>query len=68
MDIDGSKVQRLTRYDGVDARPVWSPDGTSIAFHSHRDAGHNEIYVMDADGENVRRLTDREEFAVHPDW
>ncbi len=68
MNIDGSNVLRLTQYDGVDARPVWSPGGTSIAFHSHRNAEHSEIYVMDADGANARRLTTSQEFAVHLDW
>ena len=35
----------------------WSPDGTRIAFGSDRN-GDNDIYVMDADGGNVRQLTD----------
>ena len=36
--------------------PVFSPDGTKIAFMSNRD-GNPEIYVMNRDGSNVRRLT-----------
>jgi Tol biopolymer transport system component len=35
---------------------AWSPDGSSIAFNSERD-GRREIYVMNADGTNQRRLT-----------
>jgi len=35
----------------------WSPKGTGIAFTSNRD-GNQEIYVVDADGEGLRRLTD----------
>ena len=27
-----------------------------------------EIYVMDADGSNVRRLTFNDHFDAHPDW
>jgi TolB protein len=36
--------------------PVWSPDGTQIAFASDRD-GQVEVYVMDDDGTNLARLT-----------
>ena len=39
-----------------DASPTWSPDGNRIAFASDRD-GDWEIYVMNADGSNQRRLT-----------
>lgn len=35
---------------------TWSPDGTRMAFVSARD-GHAEIYVMNADGSDPRRLT-----------
>jgi TolB protein len=47
--------------------PVWSPDGTKIAFVSNRD-GNNEIYVMNADGSGVRRLTSHPEIDVTPTW
>ncbi len=36
--------------------PRVSPDGTQIVFSSNRD-GNSEIYVMSADGSNVRRVT-----------
>ena len=76
MDADGSNVQRLTHHDKVDARPAWSPDGRRIVFHSSRDGGSDqpevfaefEIYVMDADGGNLERLTSNEHFDGHPDW
>ena len=76
MDADGSNVQRLTHHDKVDARPAWSPDGGRIVFHSSRDGGSDEpevfaefeIYVMDADGGNVERLTSNDHFDGHPDW
>jgi len=39
-----------------DASPRWSPDGQRLAFLSGRD-GQTDVYVMDADGSNVERLT-----------
>jgi TolB protein len=35
---------------------AWSPDGSKIAFTSSRD-GNAELYIMNADGSGVRRLT-----------
>jgi TolB protein len=41
---------------GDNIRCDWSPKGDAIAFTSSRD-GNQEIYVIDADGTNLRRLT-----------
>jgi TolB protein len=46
---------------------VWSPDGSSIAFASNRDEKW-EIYVMNADGTEPRRLTDISGDNVAPSW
>jgi TolB protein len=47
--------------------PDWSPDGKQIAFASERD--HNyEIYVMNADGSNPRRLTNSAMQELYPRW
>ena len=43
------------------ADPSFSRDGKQIAFTSWRD-GNVEIYVMDADGSNVRRITNHPAF------
>jgi Tol biopolymer transport system component len=42
--------------DHRDFDPVWSPDGSKLAFVSNRD-GTNEIYVMESDGSNQTRAT-----------
>lgn len=45
--------------------PQWSYDGTKIAFTSDRD-GDPEIYVMNSDGSNPRRLTNAHGRDAHP--
>jgi len=47
--------------------PVWAPDGKQIAFVSYRD-GNEEIYVMNADGNNQRRLTTNSDIDATPAW
>ncbi len=58
VNLDGSAPHTLTnRPLAFDARPAWSPDGQRIAFESTID-GKRSIWVMQADGQGLRRLTD----------
>lgn len=57
-DPDGGNLRRLTDAPGYDAEGSYSPDGKSIVFCSNRSGPENlELYIMDADGKNVRQLT-----------
>jgi len=44
------------RWDG-DGDPVFSPDGTRIAFIRAIEAAIRDVYIMEADGSDVRRVT-----------
>lgn len=76
MDADGSNVRRLTNTPGDSTSSWsadWSPDGEQIVFSSNRDGSGlgwdgEELYVMAADGSNVRRLTRRLGFDSSPAW
>lgn len=66
MNADGSNVVRLTENDSFQESPSWSPDDKQILFTRQiRDAGdtshaaNGEIFIMDADGKNLKRLTNR---------
>jgi Tol biopolymer transport system component len=57
IDLASGSIAALTREgDWDDEQPRWSPDGQRIAFKSNRSGSYN-LYVMDGDGRNVRRLT-----------
>jgi len=60
MNADGTNVQRLT-YGSGDPAPFawpsgWSPDGNRILFYWYRE-GYEQLYIMNADGSNQRKLT-----------
>jgi Tol biopolymer transport system component len=66
MNADGTGEVNLSNNPAGadDFAPAFSPDGTRIAFASNRDDNsggyfgpNHEIYVMNADGSNVTRLT-----------
>ncbi len=67
IGTDGNNLTRLTYSDFMDLYPVWSPDGTRIAFLSGREIDL-DIYVMDADGDNTRRLYDSGSNDADIDW
>lgn len=58
---------RLTTGGAADQFPRVSPDGTRIVFQSNRSLDF-DIYVMDADGGNVRNLTELAGDDRFPAW
>jgi Tol biopolymer transport system component len=51
----------------VKTDPMYSPDGMKIAFISTHD-GDPEIFVMNADGTGLRKLTDNTAVDAAPSW
>lgn len=52
----GGRAVQLTTHPAHDTRPIWSPDGSKIAFSSNREGGF-DLYVMEATGGAPTRLT-----------
>ena len=65
-------IEDLYKIKGV-ADPQISPDGRKIAFtvtenNLAEGKSNSEIYLMDADGNNIRKLTDNPAADYHPRW
>jgi Tol biopolymer transport system component len=62
--LDEGVQQRLPNGEGA-SWPAWSPDGSRIAFSSVRRDG---IWVMNADGASLRRVTTSPTIDLQPTW
>ena len=66
-DLITGRAERLTTDAGVEESPVFSPDGTMIAFHGEYD-GLRGAYVMPTTGGPPRRLTYAMDFRTVTGW
>lgn len=73
LPIEGGRATRILGGMSFESQPVWSPDGTEIAFLSDR-SGVENLWVANADGSEPRALTkdgptrDRPQLMVSPSW
>ena len=56
VSADGGEPRQLTRGDGSDTRPRWSPDGKSLAFISTR-GGNSQVWILSLEGGDPRPAT-----------
>jgi Tol biopolymer transport system component len=52
---------------GQSGKPVWSPDSSKLLFENNS-TGNNDVYVVDADGNNLQNLTNNPADDGHPTW
>ena len=66
--LDGARTSRFTFDAAPDRFPLWSPDGTRIAFDSNR-MGPRDLYMKAADGAGVEEvLVASPQSKVASDW
>ena len=76
MDADGANRTNITQNPrAYNTMPSWSPDGSKIAFVAVRNVNRIDlwnsdldVFVMNADGTNLVRLTEDARFNVLPSW
>jgi Tol biopolymer transport system component len=74
IGADGRGLQKLVHRDLYSRSPAWSPDATRIAFSgtdARCESHHDEcsaIFVVNADGTDLRRLTPYAAINAEPSW
>ncbi len=67
LDLETRESVNITPNE-LEARfPTWSPDGTQLVFHV-TDGDSAQIYIVNADGSNVRPLMQNPGNDSFPDW
>ncbi|MEJ5223483.1 MAG: hypothetical protein WHV44_03435 [Anaerolineales bacterium] len=69
MNRDGSNPRRI--YGSQMAQgwdPTWSPDGRQILFAGYDQYFAVQLFIMDADGSNVRQVTQMQKLRGRSDW
>lgn len=70
MNCDGFNIRQVTHSkDCYNGGPFFSPDGSQIIFRADREKAHFlQIYVIDKEGTNERKLTDNHAVNWAPYW
>lgn len=69
MNSDGSNLRRITKWNAVDMRPAFSPDGQHIIFMSTYKSGtikKRDLYTVSVSGDEEPKLIPNSEGANRP--
>ena len=67
IPVAGGTAVQLTTDPADDIGPVWSPDGSQIAFYSFR-SGNRDLWVMPATGGSATQITRNSAQDSDPAW
>jgi len=67
INLDDKKTQQWTFGEDKTHSPVWSPDGSKIAFVSSRN-GKPQIFVLSKTGGEAKQVTNCKNGATSPTW
>ena len=65
--MDLNRLIAFPRFRGTNSSPAWSPDGSQIAFMSSL-SGDPQIYISDANGGHMQRITFAAGVSTSPAW
>jgi TolB protein len=71
IDVDGSNLKQLTSMSGGGNaywNTAWSPDGTRLAFLGEGQALRFDVFVISADGTDLRNISNSQEDEYWPSW
>jgi len=70
MNLDGSKLRRLTFDEAFDKHATWSPNGKQIAFTRQTPDffGDPDLSIINSDGTELQSLASRAEIDQEPAW
>lgn len=57
VPVSGGKARQITSDAAYEKEPVWSPDGSKIAFASDRDGQNFNVYLTSREGGSAKRIT-----------
>jgi len=58
----------VANFKGNNSAPSWSPDGTKLAVGLTKDSNIYQVYIVNADGSGVRRLTNSNNIDTEPQF
>ena len=65
--LETGRRMAFPEYRGTNSAPSWSPDGSKISFMSDM-YGDPELFLIDANGQNLRRMTYQAGADTSPAW